>query len=166
VGAHYFTLLDVSSAYLQIELHKESRTYTAFLFDSTVYQFKRLPYGFKNSLPAFVRAIKLALGGDHLENVVFYIDDILIHSRTFNDHLRHLDTILGKLTKAGFTINATAEVKSNYWATGFIEQVCRRTLIGCRSYLIIQHQGTVSNCDNFLEHVIFIADLLSAMHIM
>jgi hypothetical protein len=38
---------------------------------------------------------------------VFYIDDILIHSKTFDDHLRHLDTVLGKLTKAGFTIKAT-----------------------------------------------------------
>jgi hypothetical protein len=38
---------------------------------------------------------------------VFYIDDILIHSKTFDDHLRHLNTVLGKLTKAGFTINAT-----------------------------------------------------------
>jgi hypothetical protein len=106
-GAKYFTSLDLSSAYLQIELHEESRKYTAFLFDSTVYQFKRVPYGFKNSLPAFIRAIKLALGGSNLENVVFYIDDILIHSKTFDDHLRHLDTVLGKLTKAGFNINAT-----------------------------------------------------------
>jgi hypothetical protein len=66
-----------------------------------------VPYGFKNSLPAFVRAIKLALGDDQLKNFVFYVDDVLIHSKTFDDHLRHLDTLLGKLTKAGFTINAT-----------------------------------------------------------
>lgn len=39
-GARYFTSLDLSSAYLQIELHEASRRYTAFLFDSTVYQYK------------------------------------------------------------------------------------------------------------------------------
>jgi hypothetical protein len=39
--------IDLSSAYLQVELHEESRKYTVFLFDSTVYQFKRVPYGFK-----------------------------------------------------------------------------------------------------------------------
>jgi hypothetical protein len=105
-GARYLTSLDLSSAYWQIELQEDSRKYTAFLFDSTVYQFKRVPYGFKNSLPAFIRAIKLALGGSTTEYVVFYIDDILIHSKTFEEHLRHLDTVLGKLTKAGFTINA------------------------------------------------------------
>jgi hypothetical protein len=69
-GARYFTSIDLSSAYLQIELEEESRPYTAFLFDSTVYQYRRVPYGFRNSLPAFVRAIKNALGGNGLENVV------------------------------------------------------------------------------------------------
>jgi hypothetical protein len=98
--------LDLSSAFLQIPLSKESRQYTAFLFDSTAYQFKRVPYGFKNSLPAFIRAIKLALGGSSLGYVVFYVDDILIYSRTFDEHMMHLNAVLGRLTKAGFTINA------------------------------------------------------------
>jgi hypothetical protein len=98
-NSRYLTSLDLSSAYLKIELQEESRKYTTFLFDSTVYQFKRVPYGIKNSLPAFIGAIKLALGGSNIENVVFYIDDILIHSKTFEEHLRHLDTVLGKLLK-------------------------------------------------------------------
>jgi hypothetical protein len=62
-GVKYLTSLDLSSAFLQIPLSKESRQYTAFLFDSTVYQFKRVPYGFRNSLPVFIRASKLALDG-------------------------------------------------------------------------------------------------------
>jgi hypothetical protein len=99
-GACYMTSLDLSSAYLQIELHKHSTKYTSFLFDSTVYQYKRVPYGFRNSLPAFVRALKLALGGGTAEYVVFYIDDILIYSKTFEEHLYHLDTdIFSKLLK-------------------------------------------------------------------
>jgi hypothetical protein len=60
-GANYLTSLDLSSAFHQIELAEESRKFTAFIFDSTVYQYTRVPYGFKNSLPAFIRAIKLAL---------------------------------------------------------------------------------------------------------
>jgi hypothetical protein len=105
-GACCMTSLDLSSAYLQIELHEDSRKYTAFLFDSTVYQYKRVLYGFRNLLPAFVRALKLALGGGTVEYVVFYIDDILIHSKTFEEHLYHLDTVISKLTGAGFTLNA------------------------------------------------------------
>jgi hypothetical protein len=78
---------------------------TALMCESTVNQYKRVRYGFRNSLPAFVRAIKITLGAD-LEKVVSYVDDILIHSPTMDDHIRHPDTVLGKLTEAGFTINA------------------------------------------------------------
>jgi hypothetical protein len=38
-GASHVTSLDLSSAYLQVELHEQSRKYTAFLSDSTVYQY-------------------------------------------------------------------------------------------------------------------------------
>jgi hypothetical protein len=78
--------INLNSAYLQVELDKESRKYTAFLFDSTVYQFKRVLYGFMNSLAAFVRALKLALGNDTETYVVFYVDDILVYSKTFQEH--------------------------------------------------------------------------------
>jgi hypothetical protein len=105
-GAQYMTSLDLSSAFLQVDLHEESRKYTAFLFDSTVYQYKRVPYGFRNSLSAFVRALKLALGGGTERFVVCYCDDILIHSKSFQEHLVHLDIVIGRLTKAGFTLNA------------------------------------------------------------
>jgi putative transposase len=106
-GVQFMTTLDVTSAYyLQIPLHRESRKYTAFLSDSTVYQYKRTPYGFRNSQSAFVRALKLALGSETDEFVVFYVDDVLVFSRTFRDHLRHLDIVLSKLARAGFTLNA------------------------------------------------------------
>jgi hypothetical protein len=58
----YMTSLDLNSGYLQIELDENSRKHTAFIFDSTMYQFKRIPHGFRNSLSAFVRALKLTLG--------------------------------------------------------------------------------------------------------
>jgi hypothetical protein len=105
-GAQYMTSIDLSSAYWQIPLHKDSRKYTAFLFDSTVYQFTRVPYGFRNSLSAFVRALKLTLGGGLEEFVVHYIDDLLIHSKTFEEHVKHLHIVLSKLTRAGFTLNS------------------------------------------------------------
>jgi hypothetical protein len=71
-----------------------------------VYQFKRVPYGFKNSLSAFVRALKVTLGNETDEFVVFYVEDLIIKSKSFEDHLIHLDYVLGKLTRAGFNVNA------------------------------------------------------------
>jgi hypothetical protein len=79
-GVQYISSLDLSSAYLQIELDEDSRNYTAFMFGMTVYQYKRVPYGFKNSSSAFIRALKLTLGRETEEYVVFYVDDILIYS--------------------------------------------------------------------------------------
>jgi hypothetical protein len=80
--------------------------YTAFLYDSVVYQYKRVPYWFKNSLPAFMRALRLALGEGNESFVLAYVDDILVYSKAFEEHLRHLDTVIGKLIHAGFTLNA------------------------------------------------------------
>jgi hypothetical protein len=104
-GVQYISYLDLSSTYLQIELAEESRKFTAFLFGTTVYQYKRVPYGFKNSLSAFIRALKLTLGKETEEYVVFYVDDILIYSKSYEEHLAHVDSVLSKLTRAGFTIN-------------------------------------------------------------
>jgi hypothetical protein len=81
-GAKFMTTFDFRSAYLQIPLHKDSRKYTAFLFDATVCQYKRTPYGFRNSLSAFVRALKLTLGSDTESFVVFYVDDVLLCMRS------------------------------------------------------------------------------------
>jgi hypothetical protein len=106
-GTKYLSSLDLSSAYLQVELHENSRKYTAFLYDSVVYQYKRIPYGFKNSLPAFMRALRLALGNGTESFVTAYVDDILVYSKTFEDHIRHLDIVIAKLTTAGFTLNVS-----------------------------------------------------------
>jgi hypothetical protein len=75
------TSIDLSSAFLQIPLKEESRQYTAFLFESTVWQYKRTPYGYKNSFSAFIRELQLMLGGDTAEFVVTYVDDVLIYSQ-------------------------------------------------------------------------------------
>ena len=55
---------------------------------SKVYQFKTVPYGFKNSLPAFIRALEKVLGDDEINNhLVMYLDDV-VHSSTFSGKLQ------------------------------------------------------------------------------
>jgi hypothetical protein len=46
------------------------------------------------------------LGGGLEEFVVHYVDDLRIHSKMLKDHRKHLDIVVGKLTRAGFTLNA------------------------------------------------------------
>jgi len=80
--------LDLSSAFLQVPLKENSRQWTAFQFQSKVYQFKTVPYGFKNSLSAFIRAMEKVLGDDEVNNnLVMYLDD-LVHSSTFSENVQ------------------------------------------------------------------------------
>jgi hypothetical protein len=105
-GVKYMTSLDLTSAFLQIPLEESSRKYTAFLFDTNVYQFQRVPFGTKNSLAAFVRGLRKVLGSDVNSFCACYVDDIVIFSKTFHEHLEHINLIFKKLTTAGFTTNA------------------------------------------------------------
>jgi hypothetical protein len=102
-GFIYITL-DLRSAFLQIPLAKYPRRWAAFNFENQVYYFTRVPYGYKNSLSAFIRALRKLLRDEH---VITYVDDIVLHSPEFDDHLATLDSVLHKLTSAGFTINAS-----------------------------------------------------------
>jgi len=105
-SAKYITSLDLSSAVLQVPIKQSSRQWTAFQFESNVYQFKTVPYGFKNSRAAFIRALEKVLRDCDLKNsLVMYVDDLL-HSSNLTEHLHHIDLVLDELTSAGFTVNA------------------------------------------------------------
>jgi hypothetical protein len=81
--------------------------WTAFQFESNVYQFTIVPYGLKNSLAAFVRTLEKVFGDSGLNNnLVMHVDDLLIHSPTSAEHLHHIDFVPDKITSAGFTVNA------------------------------------------------------------
>ena len=101
-GSKFITTIDL----LQVPLHRSSRKWTSFQSGNQVFQYKVVPYGFKNSLSDFIRALDKVLGDGLADNVVTYVDDVVVHSGCFEDHLRHIDTVLEKLTRAGFTINA------------------------------------------------------------
>jgi hypothetical protein len=104
-GAKYISSIDLNNAFLQIPLEESSRIWTAFNFEGQTYQFTRVPFGFHNSLASFIRALQLVLGLDSTGCVINYVDDIIVNSNTYEEHIKHLDAVLGKLTMAGFTID-------------------------------------------------------------
>jgi hypothetical protein len=128
-GSSYIASLDLSSAFLQVTLRNGSRKWTAFKFQSRVYQFTSVPYGFKDSLSAFIQVLETVLGDDVVnDHVITYVDDLLIHSSSFSDHMEHLDRVLHKLTTAGFTINGSKRnvCKSEIQFLGHI--ICDKTV--------------------------------------
>jgi hypothetical protein len=101
----FMSAIDLRSSYWQIPLSAESTQYTAFLFNGQSYTYQVLPFGLKTAVGSFSRAMDVILGPEVREFTINYIDDLLIVSQTFEEHLRHLGLVLQRLQDAGMTIN-------------------------------------------------------------
>lgn len=107
-GVKYMSTADLASGYWQISLHHSCRKYTAFLHNSRVYQFFRIPFGLKTAGSAFVIALSMALGDQFEEFLTIYIDDFLIATLgSINDHKSNLEAVLNILQEKIFTLNLT-----------------------------------------------------------
>ena len=105
--AKYFTTLDLSAGYWQVELDKDSQAKTAFTTHCGLFEFTRMPFGLCNAPATFQRLMQLVLSGLEWDCCFVYIDDILVASKTFEDHLRHLQLVFERLRKAGLRLKPT-----------------------------------------------------------
>ena len=78
---------------------EEDRHKTAFTTCFGNYEFLRMPFGLSNSPATFISALDLVLAGLQFIECITYLDDIIIFSKTFEDHLRKLDIIFERLTE-------------------------------------------------------------------
>lgn len=106
-SSKYLSTIDLSKAFWQIPLDKDSRKYTAFrVFGRGLFQFTRLPFGLVNSPATLSRLMDQVLGYGELEpNVFVYLDDIVIASNSFEEHLRTLEEVARRLNAANLSIN-------------------------------------------------------------
>lgn len=104
----YFSTLDINSAFWSIPLRIEDKKKTGFVTQSGHYQWTCLPFGLKTSPAIFQRILSSILRKYKLTNfAVNYIDDILIFSRTFEEHTQHLSQLLEAIKKEGFRLKFT-----------------------------------------------------------
>ncbi|CAM4944387.1 unnamed protein product [Rotaria socialis] len=106
--ATHFTKFDFKSGYFQVPLDKADRPKTAFSTRDGHFQFKVLPQGLTNGPPTFQRIVNQILGPNRRKHVLAYIDDIIIYSTNFSEHIRHIEEVsrteilfLGHVIKAG-----------------------------------------------------------------
>ena len=85
-------------------IKNEDRHKTAFSSHHGLYQFTRMPFGLRNAPASFQRAIDIILSSVRFKSVMVYLDDIVIFSKTPEEHLDNLETVLELLQKAGLTI--------------------------------------------------------------
>ncbi|KAL0173707.1 hypothetical protein M9458_029675, partial [Cirrhinus mrigala] len=96
-SARFYTKLDLRSAYNLIRICKGDEWKTAFSTTSRHYEYRVMPFGLANSLSYF-QAFVNEVFRDMLNRwVIVYIDDILIYSNTYADHVLHVRTVLQRL---------------------------------------------------------------------
>jgi Reverse transcriptase (RNA-dependent DNA polymerase) len=104
--AIYFTKFDFKAGYFQVPLDKADRPKTAFSTRDGHFQFKVLPQGLTNGPPTFQRIVNQILGPNRWKHVLAYIDDIIIYSQNFTQHLQHMEEVCSLLHEANFKLNA------------------------------------------------------------
>ncbi|XP_011859168.1 PREDICTED: uncharacterized protein LOC105556685 [Vollenhovia emeryi] len=101
-----FTLLDLKDSFHQIRVHKDSTKYFAFATPDGQYEFNRLPFGFCESPAEFQKRLVQILNPLLRDDkVLVYMDDVLIASRSTEENLEDVETVLWTLKKYGFELN-------------------------------------------------------------
>jgi hypothetical protein len=95
--AKWFTTLDLASGYWQIKVKPEDQEKTAFITKFGTFEFKVMPFGLCNAPATFQRTMDKVLGDAKGKFVMVYLDDVIIYSKTFEEHLQHLHDVFEKI---------------------------------------------------------------------
>ena len=104
-GSKYFTSIDLGNAYYQVELEEESQEKTAFSTKNGQFCFTRMPFGIAAAPGTFQELMTKVLTGMRDKGAMVYLDDILIFSKTIEEHYKTLEEVIQRIGKAGLRIN-------------------------------------------------------------
>ncbi|CAF3293289.1 unnamed protein product, partial [Rotaria socialis] len=103
-GYKVFSKLDLKSGFYQIPINPADKEKTAFVTPFGLYQFNVLPMGLKNSPPTFQKVMSDTLKNCRAFSLV-YLDDIIIFSKSFDEHILHLECVLSALQTKNLVLN-------------------------------------------------------------
>ena len=101
-GGKVFTKLDLSQAYLQLQLDDKSIPYVTINTHQGLYCYTRLPFGVASAPAMFQKLMDVVLQG--ISGVMCYIDDILISSKDEESHLKTIEEVFTRLQQHGFKL--------------------------------------------------------------
>ena len=103
-GSTIFTTIDLTSGFWQMALDAESRKYTAFTIPSVgQFEWRVVSMGIASAPGGYQRLVELVMKG--LDQVLVYIDDIIVHSASHEEHLQRLDQVLERLSRHNLKAN-------------------------------------------------------------
>lgn len=99
--AKYFTKIDIRQGFHRIRIHPDSEDLTTFKTRYGSFKYKVMPFGVTNGPATFQRYINTVLG-EYLDDfTTAFVDDILIYSETYEEHVQHVKMVLQRLREAG-----------------------------------------------------------------
>ena len=105
-GNKWYSTFDCSQSFHQIRYNKESRHITAFTTaNGSRYWFRKMIMGHKNSGAQFSRIMSKIMTNLPFEQLVFFLDDLLLASETVSSHLERLELVLQRLLTAGMKLS-------------------------------------------------------------
>ena len=103
----WFTALDINSAFWSIPIRVKDRFKTGFVTQQGhwQWQWRNLPFGLRNSGPAFQRILSGVIRKNNLQSFcINYMDDILIMSKSFTEHIEHLRRVFNAIREEGWKL--------------------------------------------------------------
>ena len=104
-GSSWFSVLDVVDGFFNLPLYPADRGYTAFHTPIGVYKWNVLPQGTAASPQIFQRMMDKFFSAYLWRSVIVWVDDILVHSKTFAQQLQHLEEVLRVAKTYGLVFN-------------------------------------------------------------
>ena len=104
-GSRYYSILDMKSGYHQVaidELHKERTAFTVGPLG--FYEFNRMPFGLCNSPATYQRLMNECYEGLHLKICLIYLDDIIVYSKTIQEHMERLEQVFQRTREANLKL--------------------------------------------------------------
>ena len=102
-AAKFISKFDLLKGYWQVPLSKRAREIAAFITPSGLYSYSVMPFGLRNAPATFQRLMNKVVGD--LEGCAVYLDDVVIYSDTWADHLQRIGALFKRLADARLTVN-------------------------------------------------------------
>ena len=104
--AEIFTTLDCNEGYWQVPVEPEDRDKTTFTSYLGTFRYTRMPFGLRNAPATFQRSLDIILSGVRWQSCLIYLEDVIVLSRSTDEHLRHVE-IITLLRRAGVSPKPT-----------------------------------------------------------